>query len=96
MSEADKEYGCIRPFDIDHGQLDGFKPNEVFVLGYECALIDDLLKLPESFHRVVHSANRERIQAQVEQLGRESKWRWTADDSSETWIYLDVAPKGGA
>jgi hypothetical protein len=33
------EFGMVRSFDIDDGQLDGLRPQEIFVLGYELALV---------------------------------------------------------
>lgn len=84
------DFGLIKSFDIDCGQLDGFSPQQCFVLGYELALIDDLAKGTAPFNRPVHSANRERIEKSLNDAGRAYKLTWCEGDSSEEWMLLDV------
>jgi hypothetical protein len=86
------DFGLVRSFGIDHGELDGMTPQECFVLGYELAMIDDLLTRPEPISKPVHSANRERIEAQCRKLGRAALFTWPHDDVSESWLQFDVAP----
>ena len=86
------EYGPVRPFGIDHGQLDGFRPNEIFVLGYELAQVDHLLSLSVGFGRPVHAANSDRIEAQCKRLGRSYSLTWMEHDLSESWKWLNVNP----
>jgi hypothetical protein len=89
------EYGLQRPFFIDNGELDDLRPNEIFVLGYELCMIDELLNHPDSISRMVHSENVERIKWNIEQTGRDHKFTWPHNDSSESWVQLDVAPVDG-
>ena len=85
------EFGCVRPFGIDDGELEGFNPQQCFVLGYELALIDALLEREAGFHRIVHAANQQRIEAEIVRKGREFRWEWPSDDGSEMWVNLYVS-----
>jgi hypothetical protein len=85
-------YELFRPFDIDDGQLDGQSPQQCFVLGYELAEIDALLKLPAEIKKPVHAENRERIERWCRDSGRHFKLWWAEEDQSETWMTLAVAP----
>lgn len=89
------DYGLIRPFQIDNGELDGLRPNEIFVLGYECCKIDELLKLPNEICEMVHAENRDRLEWQIKKTWRDYKFTWPAADRSESWMQLDVAPVDG-
>ena len=83
-------FGLIRPFDIDDGQLDGLSPQECFVLGYELADIDHLLKQPGAIRRPVHSANRDRIKEACDKATRPYRITWMEGDVSEEWMLLEV------
>ena len=89
---ADAEFKPVRSFDIDNGELDGFSRQQCFVLGYELARIDGILSdgSGRPFQKTVHAANRDRIEAELIRHGREYVFRWPSDDSSESWIYLEV------
>lgn len=90
---ADATWGPLRPFDIDGEQLDGMTPQQCFVLGYELAQIDSLVKLPEGFERPVHSANRQRIEVELRKESREYSLTFMQDDVSESWMWLAVKAK---
>jgi hypothetical protein len=85
-------YGLVKSFDIDHGELDGLQPNECFVLGYELALIDELVKKPDAIAKPVHVENRERIEKSCRAAGRKFVLNWMEGDSSESWLWLAVDP----
>lgn len=84
------EFGLVKPFDIDDGQLDGLSPQQCFVLGYELAQIDALLELPHAISRPVHAANRRRIKRSCGDSGRCYSLTWASDDVSESWMQLEV------
>lgn len=85
------DFGLVKSFGIDNGELDGLGPQECFVLDYELAQIDDLLSdITIGFRKTVHVANRERISASCRDAGREFTLSWLPDDSSEAWLCLDV------
>ena len=89
MSEG---YELFKPFDIDDGQLDGLTAQQCFVLGYELAEVDALLKLPAEIQKPVHAGNRERIERWCKESGREFRLLWMEGDVSESWLKLCVAP----
>ncbi len=87
---ADRDFGMIRPFDIDSGQLDGLTPQQCFVLGYELALVDESLKACGAFERLIHAENKDRITAECDKQGRGYTVVWMQGDSSESWMTLKV------
>ena len=80
----------VRPFDIDNGELDGLSLQEAFVLGYELAQIDALFDSGESFAKPVHAKNADRIKAEADRRGRKYQLTWLTEDSSESWMWLNV------
>ncbi|NOY42805.1 MAG: hypothetical protein GXP26_13345 [Planctomycetes bacterium] len=84
------EYGLLKPFDIDHGELQQLTQQECFVLGYELADIDHLLKQPHLISKPVHADNRERIQKACLESGRNFTLQWMQADPSESWMQLEV------
>ena len=90
MSET--EWGPIRSFHIDNGELDGLRPQEIFVLGYELAQIDDAVTRPAAIEKPVHAHNRERIVEAFEKAERPYKLSWMNDDVSESWLWLSSPP----
>ena len=86
----DKEFGLVRSFNIDNGELDGETSQQCFVLGYELAQVDEALKNPLAFARPVHSQNRERIENACKDANRTFTLRYMADDPSESWLWLSV------
>lgn len=83
-------FGLIKSFDIDHGELDGRTRQQCFVLGYELAEIDCLLKQHDAIRKPVHSDNRERIEKSCVDSGRQFRLAWMPIDPSETWMMLEV------
>jgi hypothetical protein len=90
---ADAELRPIRPFDIDNGELDGLRPNEIFVLGYELAMVDARIQSGEIFNCPVHSDNVARIRAELDRQGRRYSIAWMEGDESESWSNLRVFSK---
>lgn len=86
------EYGLIKSFNIDNGELDGLPASHVFVLGYELALIDALLDQPSPIQRPVHAENMERIKKSCSDANRPCRLTWAACDPSESWLWLTVPP----
>lgn len=88
MSET--SFSCDRPFDIDDGQLDGLPPQQCFVLGYELAQIDSLLRSGRAFSKPIHANNAERIEVELKRRDCEYAMEWSAEDRSEAWMQLTV------
>ena len=84
------QYGLIKSFGIDDGELDNISPQQCFVLGYELAQIDQLLTHPAAISKPVNAANRERIEAACRQSGRPCSLNWLQGDLSESWMQLEV------
>jgi hypothetical protein len=82
------EFGLVKSFDIDDGQLDGMSPQECFVLGYELAEIDWLLKRGKRFKKMVHGANVQRIHSACIDAKRCYSLTWMEGDESESWMML--------
>lgn len=88
------DFRMQKSFGIDDGELDGLSPQQCFVLGYELAQLDTLLRRPAGFNKPVHAANRARIEASCQAENREFRLDWMADDPSESWLSLTVMPSG--
>lgn len=86
------DFGLVRSFGIDNGELDGLRPKDCFVLGYELACVDMELKTGEAIRRPVHAENKDRIESELTKQGREWTLTWMEGDSSEAWMDLNVAP----
>ena len=84
------EFKFIKSFGIDNGELDGLRPKECFVLGYELALVDERIKSPIGFSRPIHADNRERIEQSCRDAGRAFRLTWMRGDSTESWLWLEV------
>lgn len=82
------DFGLVKSFHIDNGELDGMKLNQAFVLGYELSMIDALIDLGVPFNRPVHSANRERIEESFDNAERPYTLKWMPTDTSEEWMWL--------
>lgn len=88
-------FGLIKSFDIDHGELDDISKQESFVLGYELATIDALLKSTDEISQLVHAENQHRVRKSCLESKREFKLTWMAEDPSESWLMLSVKPIKG-
>ena len=84
------EFGFQRSFRIDRGELDHLTPPQCFVLGYELAMIDGLLKGGGRICRPVHAKNYDRIEEFCRLAGRKFSLTWLPDDVSEQWHALYV------
>jgi hypothetical protein len=84
------EFGLIKSFDVDDGQLDGISPQQCFVLGYELAQVDGLLAQPDAFTRIVHAENADRIRFACREAKLQFRLTWMEGDKSETWMWLEV------
>ncbi len=84
------EFGLVKSFQIDNGELNGINPQNCFVLGYELAQIDRLLKEPSEIQRPVHADNKIRIKSACEDSNRPYKLTWLTSDISESWMWLEV------
>lgn len=93
MADDEADFGLVKSFNIDDGQLDGLTPQHCFVLGYELADIYWMLRTGNAFTKTVHSANADRISEACK--GRECRLQWFATDRSETWMTLEVKQKRG-
>ena len=84
------EFGLVKSFGIDHGELDGVSPQQCFVLGYELAQLDALLAAGKAIDKPVHAINQERIRKSCDDAERPYKLTWAPGDSSESWMHLVV------
>jgi hypothetical protein len=84
------KFGLVKSFDIDNGELDGLRAQDCFVLGYELARVDQLLKATAEIRQPVHADNRGRIQSSCEDAGRPYRITWLPGDVSESWLLLEV------
>jgi hypothetical protein len=89
------DFKLFKPFGIDHGELDGLTPQQCFVLGYELAEIESLLKQGAGFQKPVHADNQERIRRFCEYAERPYRLAWMDGDPSESWMLLAVPPANG-
>lgn len=90
-SVSDAEFGLVESFGIDDGQLEGLRPQECFVLGYELA--DISRRVDESnkgFSCLFHAENRQRISNALIKRNRRFKMEWMESDASESWMMLTV------
>lgn len=83
-------FGLIKRFDIDDGELDGLSSQQCFVLGYELAQIDSLLSSKNAIRKPVNADNRARIEAACRDSGREFRLTWMPGDLSESWMLLEA------
>ena len=86
-------FGLIKTFGIDDGELDGLSSQQCFVLGYELAQIDHLLASGEEIRKPVHADNRARIEAACRDATREFRLTWLQGDESESWLLLEVSKR---
>jgi hypothetical protein len=91
--DSQQEYGLVEPFDIDNGELDGVRPQQAFVLGYEICQLHNLLDGgPSPISRPVHAENESRIKRLC--IRRRRKCR-LAPNGPE-WLWLEIAGADGA
>jgi hypothetical protein len=83
------EYKLMEPFDIDNGELEGLRPQEVFCLGYEWRQIQDMLDTGDGISHTIHTPNANRIKRMCIRRARQCK---VEDSGVEGWSFLEVAP----
>ena len=86
------DFGLVKSFQIDNGELDGLRLQECFVLGYELAQIDTLLKTTSAIRKPVHANNHARIESACKNAERLYRLTWLPGDVSESWLLLEIAP----
>ncbi len=84
------DFGLIKSFQIDNGELDGLRPKDCFVLGYELAQVDQLLKATAEIRQLVHVKNQTRIESACNDADRPCQLTWLSGDVSESWLLLEV------
>ena len=90
----DGNFELCEPFNIDNGELEGMSPQACFVLGYELAdVVEWAQRVTAESERVVHAANRDRLQMFLNARNIDHTFTWPADDVSEAWVYLRVTPQ---
>ena len=84
----DVEYESVEPFDIDHGELDGIRPQLVFTMGVEWEMLRQELDAGREVSRMIHVENAKRIEQMCRRRGRE--WIMGICTDGE-WMSLHVA-----
>lgn len=84
------QFGLIKSFQIDNGELEGLSAQDCFVLGYELAQVDQALKGAAPIQQPVHADNRDRIRSSCEDASRPCRLTWLPGDVSESWLLLEV------
>lgn len=84
------EFGLVKSFQIDNGELNGLTPQMCFVLGYELARIDDMIKHKTKIAIPVHVENKERIMDSFKGTNISYQLTWMNDDVSESWLWLEI------
>lgn len=90
-SKREHDFGLIRSFNIDDGELGDASQQECFVLGYELAQVDAAIESGKGMSRPIHTANRERVESHARKHGREFRIAFMHDDVSENWMQFDLA-----
>lgn len=87
------KFGLVKSFATDDQELDGLSAQEIFVLGYELAVVDKMLERADPIRQPVHAENKERIESSCKDAERPHKLTWLEGDSSESWLLLEVPPR---
>jgi hypothetical protein len=80
------EYDLMEPFDIDHGELAGLRPQDVFVLGYELCQFHALADKGNAFTKPAHAANANRIRAALLRRGLS----FGEKSENDEWVTFEV------
>lgn len=80
------EFELSESFDIDDGELDGLRPQDCFVLGYELCQFHALADKGGAFSKLAHADNTERIGDALLRRGLE----FTVGLHDETWVTFNV------
>ena len=87
------DFGLLKSFDIDNGELEDLSRQQCFVLGYELAQIDFLLTGDDEINKPFNADNRIRIEAACRDSKRQFRIQWLPGDVSESWMQLHVPPR---
>ena len=94
MSEDDAEYTLVMPFWID---TDGYsdRDREMFVCGYEFAIIHAILRRGSHVNCPIHRENESRVRMMWGRFGVEYTInQHSGYDGCETWSELSVSANG--
>jgi hypothetical protein len=80
-------YSLEQSFCIDDGELAGFSPQKIFVLGFEFAAIYYRVLIGLPFKTIFHSDNHDRI---VAMLKDQNVADWDVYADSDDWHTVDV------
>jgi hypothetical protein len=80
------EYGLIEPFEVDGGELDGLRPQEIFALGVEWEMFRRRLVSGHPFTVYALSNNAGRLNKLAERSGRFVETR----PAKEGWSLITV------
>ena len=80
------EHELVEPFDIDHGELDGIRPQVVFYLGVEWQSLRELLDTGHAIDTTIHSENGERVGKMCLRRGRQ----FEVVPYDDQWSFLKV------
>ena len=83
----DADFELVEPFDIDHGELDGLTLQQAFVLGVEWRMFREQLQTGDSFSRMIHTDNLERLTRLCQRHGR----GWQEQILDDDWRILHVS-----
>lgn len=74
--------------------FEGCDPSPSFVAGYECGMIDQMMKNGEPIDRTVHRINEEQIRRIAHYYDYKIGFEPTApsDDPDGTWLFMKAAP----
>lgn len=87
------EWECIEPFDIDDDELAGIRPQVVFCLGVEWAILREQLDTGRELSCTIHTENVERVRKMCQRRGRQFEITPCTDSGPECekqWAYLRV------
>jgi hypothetical protein len=86
----EEEFELCEPFDIDHGELEGMRLIDAFVLGVEWQMRKTQIETGRAFDCPIHTPNRERIENILKRRGRDFHVVHVDDE----WSHLTVAALG--
>lgn len=84
-------YELQEPFDVDHGELDGIPPHQIFTMGVEWEMFRQNLQTGKPLLLTISSYNQARFEKMCERRGRVCQTRVVHDDWCEIQVEA-VAP----
>lgn len=87
MAQGKKaKFRLVYPFHVDHGELDGLTPAQIFTLGVEWQMFRENSEKGAAFTATIHKENADRLAAILIHLGR----NWTSRSLGNEWVAMDV------